>query len=122
MKTIGYAIVGTGYFGAELGRILNEQEGARELAQFLMRPEVQDPYNAEFLAFGTTEDAPPVTDERIVEMQQYYDEGRFYMGASQFIPNSIPAENYIQSIAGGADPEPVLARMDADWARLAFRE
>ena len=100
----------------------NEQEGARELAQFLMRPEVQDPYNAEFLAFGTTEDAPPVTDERIVEMQQYYDEGRFYMGASQFIPNSIPAENYIQSIAGGADPEPVLARMDADWARLAFRE
>jgi raffinose/stachyose/melibiose transport system substrate-binding protein len=98
------------------------QEGARELVQFLMRPEVQDPYNAEFLAFGTTEDAPPVTDERIVEMQQYYDEGRFYMGASQFIPNSIPAQNYLQSIAGGADPEPILARMDADWARLAFRE
>jgi raffinose/stachyose/melibiose transport system substrate-binding protein len=97
-------------------------EGARELLQFLMRPEVQDPYNAEFLAFGTTEDAPPVTDERIVEMQRYYDEGRFYMGASQFIPNSIPAQNYLQSIAGGADPEPILARMDADWARLAFRE
>jgi raffinose/stachyose/melibiose transport system substrate-binding protein len=87
-----------------------------------MRPEVQDPYNAEFLAFGTTQDAPPVTDERIVEMQKYYDEGRFYMGASQFIPNSIPAQNYLQSIAGGADPEPILARMDADWARLAFRE
>lgn len=97
-------------------------EGARELAQFLMRPEVQDPYNAEFLAFGTRTDAPPVTDDRIAEMQRYYDEGRFYMGASQFIPRSIPAENYIQSIAGGADPEPVLARMDADWARLAFRE
>ena len=28
MKTIGYAIVGVGYFGAELGRIMNEQEGA----------------------------------------------------------------------------------------------
>ncbi len=27
MKTIGYAIVGVGYFGAELGRIMNEQEG-----------------------------------------------------------------------------------------------
>ena len=27
MKEIGYAIIGTGYFGAELGRILNEQEG-----------------------------------------------------------------------------------------------
>ena len=26
MKTVGYAIVGTGYFGAELGRIMKEQE------------------------------------------------------------------------------------------------
>ena len=32
MKTIGYAIVGTGYFGAELGRIMKEQEGARIVA------------------------------------------------------------------------------------------
>ena len=98
------------------------QDGARELLQFLMRPEVQNPYNAECLAFGTTKEAPPVTDPRIAEMQTYYDEGRFYMGASQFIPNSIPAQNYLQSIAGGAAPEPILARMDADWARLAFRE
>lgn len=99
-----------------------EPEGARELLQFLMRPEVQDPYNAEFLAFGTTKEAPPVTDDRIVEMQTYYNEGRFYMGASQFIPNSIPAQNYIQSIVGGGDAEQLLARMDADWARLAYRE
>lgn len=100
----------------------NEKDGSRELLQFLMRPEVQDTYNQEFLAFGTTKDAPPVTDDRIAEMQKYYDEGRFYMGASQFIPNSIPAQNYIQSIVGGADAEQTLARMDADWARLAFRE
>lgn len=32
MKTIGYAIVGTGYFGAELGRIMKEQEGAKIVA------------------------------------------------------------------------------------------
>ena len=100
----------------------DEQEGARELAQFLMQPEVQNPYNEDFLAFGTTKDAPAATDERIADMQPYYDEGRFYMGASQFIPNSIPAQNYIQAIVGGADAEQILARMDADWARLAFRE
>src|SRR5699024_6552026 len=29
MKTIKYGIVGTGYFGAELGRILNRLEGAQ---------------------------------------------------------------------------------------------
>jgi raffinose/stachyose/melibiose transport system substrate-binding protein len=54
-------------------------------------------------------------------MQEYYDDGRFYMGASQFIPNTIPAANYLQSIVAGADAKSTLARMDADWARLAFR-
>lgn len=32
MKTINYAIVGVGYFGAELGRIMKEQEGSRVVA------------------------------------------------------------------------------------------
>lgn len=39
MKTIGYAVVGTGYFGAELARIMKEQEGAKIVA-------VYDPENA----------------------------------------------------------------------------
>ena len=43
MKTINYAIVGVGYFGAELGRIMNEQEGAKVIA-------VLDPENAETIA------------------------------------------------------------------------
>ena len=45
MKTIGYAIVGTGYFGAELGRIMARQEGARIAA-------VLDPGNGEKIAAG----------------------------------------------------------------------
>lgn len=43
MKDVGYAIVGTGYFGAELGRIMNEQAGARIVA-------VLDPENGETIA------------------------------------------------------------------------
>lgn len=43
MKTIGYAIVGTGYFGAELGRIMAEQEDAKIVA-------VLDPENGETIA------------------------------------------------------------------------
>lgn len=39
MKTVGYAIVGVGYFGAELGRIMKEEEGASIVA-------VLDPENA----------------------------------------------------------------------------
>ncbi len=43
MKTVGYAIVGSGYFGAELGRILQEEAGAKMVA-------VYDPENAESIA------------------------------------------------------------------------
>lgn len=43
MKTVGYAVVGTGYFGAELARIMKEQEGAKIVA-------VLDPENAETVA------------------------------------------------------------------------
>ena len=43
MNTIGYAIVGTGYFGAELGRILKGLEGARVMA-------VLDPENGAAIA------------------------------------------------------------------------
>src|SRR3712207_1642187 len=43
MKSIGYAIVGTGYFGAELGRIMKEQENAKIVA-------VYDPENAQSVA------------------------------------------------------------------------
>ena len=43
MKTLGYAIVGTGYFGAELGRIIQNMNVARVLANL-------DPENAEKIA------------------------------------------------------------------------
>ena len=99
----------------------DQKEGARELLQHLMTPEIQFPYNELALAFSTTDDAPEVTDPRISEMQPFYDEGRFYMGPSQFVPPTIPFGNYIQSIVLGADPEPVLAQLDSDFARLAYR-
>lgn len=97
------------------------KEGARAFLQHLMQPKIQDPYNAQFLGFGTTKNAPPVTDQRISGMQPYYDSGKFYMGASQFIPNNLPAPNYFQSIVLGEAPEPLLAQLDRDWSRLAFR-
>ena len=33
MKTIGYAVVGTGYFGAELARIMKEEEGCKNCSR-----------------------------------------------------------------------------------------
>ena len=101
--------------------VADGREGARAFLQHLMQPKIQDPYNAQFLGFGTTKTAPPVTDQRIVGMQPFYDSGRFYMGPSQFIPNNLPAPNYFQSIVFGEAPEPLLAQLDRDWSRLAFR-
>ena len=98
-----------------------DQESARTFVSYLMQQEVMDEYNAEFLGFGTTTDAAPATDERILGMKEYVDEGRFYLPPSRVIPLTIPIDNYLQAIATGGNPESTLARLDADWARLALR-
>lgn len=99
----------------------NRQEEARALLGFLTRPDVQDAYNAHALGFGVRKDAPPVEDERLLEMQPYVDRGAFYQGASQGIPRTIPFESYSQAIVFGADLGNTLRTLDADWARLARR-
>lgn len=98
-----------------------KKEAAREFLSFLMQPEIIDTYNADNLGFGVTADAPPVTHPTLVELREYYERGAFYLGASQLVPQSIPLQNYTQSLANGADPVPVLRTLDGDWARLAFR-
>lgn len=99
-----------------------DKESARTFVSYLMQQDIMDEYNAAFLGFGTTTDAAPPTDERILGMQEYYEDGRFYLGASQRVHLSIPTANYVQAMATGADVDRTLARLDADWARLAFRE
>ena len=98
-----------------------KKEAAREFLAFLMQPEIIDTYNADNLGFGVTKDAAEVTDPTLVELKEYYDRAAFYIGASQLVPQSIPLQNYTQSLVAGARPESVLRTLDADWARLAFR-
>ncbi|MDO8148923.1 MULTISPECIES: ABC transporter substrate-binding protein [unclassified Isoptericola] len=97
------------------------QEAARDFLQFLFRQDVMDDYNAAFLGYGTTVESAPVTDPRIVGMRPFYEEGRFYQGASKAIPLTIPTENYLQSVVLGGDVEATLTTLDSDWARLALR-
>ncbi len=98
------------------------KEAARTFLSYLFRPEVMNDYNAAQLGYGTTTDSAPVTDPRILGMKPYFDEARFYQGASQAIPLTIPTENYLQGIVTGAAVEPTLRTLDADWARLALRQ
>ncbi len=94
---------------------------ARELVEFLMQPDVINAYNLDNLAFATTEDAAPQTDERVAGLQQYVDSGDFYQGAGTFIPTSIPLGNYLQTAIRSGDFESMLRRLDTDWRRLAGR-
>lgn len=98
------------------------QLAAREFLSYLFQKDVMDAYNASQLGYGTTTDAAPVTDERIIGMKQYYDTAEFYQGPSKAIPLTIPTENYTQGIALGGDVQRNLSVLDADWARLALRQ
>jgi raffinose/stachyose/melibiose transport system substrate-binding protein len=99
----------------------DNKKAAREFVSYIMQQDIMDKYNAAFLGFGTTKDAAPATDPRILGMQKYYDEGKFYQGASKFVSLSIPTDNYMQAVVTGGDPNATLRRLDADWARLALR-
>jgi raffinose/stachyose/melibiose transport system substrate-binding protein len=101
--------------------VSTEKDAAREFVAYLMQAEIMDDFNAQFLGFGTTTDSAPATDERILGMQEYYDEAKFYQGPSRAIPLTIPTDNYIQAMVTGADIDQTLERLDADWARLALR-
>ena len=98
------------------------KDAARKFLTYLFQPDVMNAYNKAQLGYGTTTDAAPVTDPRIVGMKPYFDDARFYTGASQAIPLTIPTENYLQGIVTGAGVEPTLQTLDADWARLALRQ
>jgi raffinose/stachyose/melibiose transport system substrate-binding protein len=100
----------------------SEPEGARKMLQHLMEPEIQNPYNEKLLGFGTTEDAPDAKDPRLADLQKFYDDGAFYAPPVTLLPRTMPYDNYFQSIVLGTDPTSVLAQMDEDWARLAYRQ
>lgn len=97
------------------------KEGARDFLRYLFQQDVMDAYNAAQLGYGTTTDAAPVTDPRIVGMSEYYADADFYQGASKAIPQTIPVDNYLQGLALGTSVQNTLSTLDADWARLALR-
>ncbi|MFS0866411.1 ABC transporter substrate-binding protein [Microbacterium sp. 179-B 1A2 NHS] len=98
------------------------QEAARDFLEFLFLPENIEAYNESQLGFTPTEDAPPPSQPEVEGMVPFYEDGRYYQGPSVLVPQTIPFFNYTQAIALGDDPAQVLRTIDADWARLAFRQ
>ncbi len=98
------------------------QEAARDFLEFLYQPQNIEAYNASQLGFTPTDDAAPPSDPRIAGMQEYYDGGQVYQGPSVLVPKTIPVFNYAQAMVLGSAPSAILATMDEDWSRLAFRQ
>lgn len=98
------------------------KEAAREFLDYLYRPEIIEAYNKSQLGFTPTKDASVTPDPRIEGMSGYYEKGQVYQGPSVLVPKTIPIFNYTQAVVFGADPASTLRTLDADWARLAFRQ
>lgn len=97
------------------------QAAARDFLEFLYEPDRILAYNESQLGFTPTTDAEPPSDPRVEGMVPYYLSGHVYQGPSVLVPKTIPVFNYTQAIVIGDDPSSVLATMDKDWARLAYR-
>ncbi|UVJ38628.1 ABC transporter substrate-binding protein [Arthrobacter sp. CJ23] len=98
------------------------KDAAHDFLEYLYRPEIIDAYNASQLGFTPTADASGATDPRVQGMVEYYHKGQVYQGPSVLVPRTIPIFNYTQAVVFGADPASTLRTLDADWARLAFRQ
>jgi raffinose/stachyose/melibiose transport system substrate-binding protein len=98
------------------------KDAARDFLEYLYRPEVIDAYNESQLGFTPTKDSANIPDPRIEGMVEYYQNARVYQGPSVLVPRTIPIMNYMQAIVFGAPPASTLRTLDADWARLAFRQ
>lgn len=98
------------------------KEAAREFLEYLYEPENIEAYNQSQLGFTPTKDAAGAPDPRVAGMVEYYDAGKVYQGPAVLVPRTIPVFNYTQAMVLGADPAATLQTLDADWARLAFRQ
>lgn len=98
------------------------KEAARDFLEYLYRPEIINAYNKSQLGFSPLKDAAGAPDPRVEGMVDYVDAGKVYQGPSVLVPRTIPVFNYTQALVLGEDPAATLRTLDADWARLAFRQ
>ena len=78
-------------------------------------------YNKDNLAFAPLKGAARADDPKIAGLDPYVSAGKFYQGASTYIPLSIPIGNYIQQFLIDQNVDGFLSKLDADWQRLVVR-
>jgi raffinose/stachyose/melibiose transport system substrate-binding protein len=99
----------------------SKREAANELVAYLMQPDIVTAYNEANLAFSPQKHAPALSATELAGLQPNVAAGRFYQGPSQFIPNAIPVQNYVQQFVADKNSGALLRKLDADYKRLATR-
>ncbi|MFT4044548.1 MAG: extracellular solute-binding protein [Gordonia sp. (in: high G+C Gram-positive bacteria)] len=94
---------------------------ARQFIEFLFQDKIINAYNAANAAFSTLAAAPATTDGRIAELAPYVEDGRYYQGASTYLPPVIAFNAYLQTYAINGDGKALLAVLDREWQRVARR-
>ncbi|MFT4213727.1 MAG: extracellular solute-binding protein [Microbacterium sp.] len=100
----------------------DHKEAATQFLEYLYQPEVIQSYNESQLGFTPTTDAPAYDDPRMEGAYEAYAAGKVYQGASVLVHRSIPIMNYMQDLMNQDDPSVTLRIIDADVARIAFRQ
>ncbi|ALJ22152.1 ABC transporter substrate-binding protein [Microbacterium sp. No. 7] len=98
------------------------KEAATAFLEYLYQPEVIEAYNESQLGFTPTKGSPAVDDPRMEGAYAAYEAGKVYQGASVLVHRSVPIMNYMQNLMNDGDPSRMLRTIDADIARIAFRQ
>lgn len=98
------------------------KDGAFHFLEHLYTPEIIQAYNESQLGFVPTTSGETPSDPRIEGMVEYYTSGAVYIAPGQINPPAVPTNSYAQSLVLGDDATSILRSMDADWARVAFRQ
>lgn len=103
-----------------VGRETEHPAEAMELVEFLMQPEVMQPYCEDQVAIPTLEGLRN-DDPALADVQPYIDEGRIVgFTDHQFIP-AIPLAPLLQELVVDGDVERFLRELDDSWDRVAER-
>lgn len=96
-------------------------EEAMEFVNYLMSPEVIEPYSESQATFSPLKDAAPNANPYLTELVPYFDAGRITGFIDHQIPASIPLQPIVQQFLIDGNEKTALASLDNEWRKVAAR-
>ncbi|NQX26742.1 extracellular solute-binding protein [Microbacteriaceae bacterium VKM Ac-2854] len=104
-----------------IGRGTPKLAAAKRFVDFLLSPEVVEPYVESQAAFSPLVGAAPNSDPTLAELQPYFEQERLIGFVDHQIPASIPLNPTLQAFLASGDAEAALRTLDSEWRKVAAR-